>query len=599
MVIAFWVNSSINQDTQKLNLLAEMYKEIEAWKPAGPSIPAIDLFEQNLLLLLDGGTFNPPEGMPLKLPASVEKELSQALQEGLTVLPRLRAGGSPQAWQDNQLILQSALDQAAHLIELHRSNSLGMARGLYAALFLSTTCFLLIGLWFTEELIAKPLEELVHLNYRIAAGDLDTPIILRESDEFDELAKSFEAMRLELRDSRARLSSWTSELEKRVARRTQQLAALSQVVTTASRSQDLEQVLRTALEQSLQVLGLETGGLWLVDEASDDLHLTVSQGMSDEMKEMVRLLHKGEGVTGRAALSGEMIVVEDINLSPQGIRIIATMEDLQSLVAIPIKIHDRVVGVLDVMTHHKRAYSADEIALLNSIGQQIAIGVENARLIEEIRQQTERVATLQERSWISAELHDGLLQTLGYLHLKVDQLEFQALNNHLPEMAGQLAHQRLVLEQTSGDIRHFISNLREAPPPPMSLEAALQKMVTTFMQEVPMQVKLAVSDPPLRLNADHVAHLVRIAREAVINASRHGSASHAMLSVTVEGDHGELNVTDNGSGFQIEMLPEDGREHLGLDIMRARAIRIGGQLSVKSMPGQGTCISVTWPLETV
>jgi len=519
-----------------------------------------------------------------------------ALQRALSSLATLRAtNGDSSAKQ----ILQTALDNATQLIQLRRANNLGMARGLYAALFISTTCFLLIGLWFMEELIARPVEELVHISYRIAAGDLDTPVTLRESDDFTELAESFEAMRLELRQSREQMAQRAAKLEARVARRTRQFAALSQVVSAASHSRELEEVLRTALEQYLQVLDLETGGLWLVDDASGDLHLAVSKGMSETIREQVQIIRHGSGVTGQAALTGETIVLNDLAATPPPVQvgIAAIQEGLHSLVAVPIVVHKQVVGVLDVMTHHPHAFTAEEITFLTSIGQQIGIGVENARLVQEIRQQTKYVTILQERSWIGAELHDGLLQTLGYLHLQADQMEAQALAHNLPDMVQRLARQCEVLERASLDIRHFISDLRESPPPATLLEIALQKMVAQFIEEMPLDVSLVMNGPLPQLKANDAEHLVRIAREALLNAVRHGQARRATLTYAVQDGQGELRVQDDGLGFNPEQPPADGRKHFGLSIMRTRATRLGGQLSIQSAPGQGACVIVTWPLE--
>jgi len=589
LVVSYWINDRVTQDNARIALLGAMVDDLaETTTPLSSKE-----LEQDARALLDGGELPRLNGSLLELDAEDDPVTAVAFQRILSTLPA--ANNDPSATP----ALQTALADALLLIQMRRADSLGMARGLYAALFISTTCFLLIGLWFTEELIARPLEELVRINYRVAAGDLDTPITLRESDEFTELAESFEAMRLELRQSREQMTRRAAELEARVTRRTRQFAALSQVVNAASHSHELHEVLRTALEQYLQVLGMETGGMWLVDETSGDLHLAVSRGMSEYMREQVRVIQRGEGATGQAALTGQTLVLNDLAAAQTQVQVknVARQEGLRSLVAIPITIHEKVVGVLDVMTYQPHAFTAEEITFLTSIGQQIGIGVENARLVQAIRQQTERVAALQERTWIGAELHDGLLQTLGYLHLQADQMETEALAHDLPDMARRLARQCAVLEQASLDIRRFIADLRETPPPSTLLEIALQKMVSQFTQETPLDVSLVMNGLSLRLQANHAEHLVRIAREALLNAARHGKARQATLTCAVQGRQGELRVQDDGIGFNPEQLPQDERGHFGLSIMRTRAAQLAGQLSIRSAPGQGASVIVTWPLD--
>lgn len=593
-----WVNALVNQDAGRAVLFAHLQARVARWdelssQPLQSLPPDRAEIENSLHLLLNGGVLDGGAGPALELPVEGDETLVRHLQDALNTLSALEtAGETESAYQS----LQEALEQGLDFVRLRRSENLGMARGIYASLFISITCFLLVGLWFTEEWIARPMEELIDITSRISTGDLDTPIRPSEGQEFIEVVESLESMRVELRDSREKLAHWAKELEERVAQRTQQLIALSRVVTAASHSMELEQILHIALEQALQVAGVEMGGIWLVDETNGNLSLSVSRGMSEQMRNQLRVIHSGEGISGEAARLGEAIVLEDIEQSSLRGRIIATHEELRSLVAVPIKVHDRVLSVLDVMTRQQRSFSAEELTLLTSIGQQIGIGIENARLIQEIRQQTEQVASLQEREWISAELHDGLLQTLGYLYLQADQLETLSISRNWPEMAEKLAHQRQVLEQISGDIRRFIADLRKTPPP-VYLRDALQKMATEFGQKTPVDISLDMEQPLHRLKADHVAHLVRIAHEALINATQHGHAGKVSITCVIEGKQGELSIVDDGEGFSPEWVPPRGGEHFGLSIMRARASRLGGQFSLSSTPGQGTRILVTWPLE--
>jgi two-component system nitrate/nitrite sensor histidine kinase NarX len=266
------------------------------------------------------------------------------------------------------------------------------------------------------------------------------------------------------------------------------------------------------------------------------------------------------------------------------------------MVAAPIKQRDHVLGVLTVMTRQPRAFRPEEITLLTSIGQQIGIAVDSLRLAEEVRQQAERVAALQERERIGIELHDGLLQTLGYLYLKADQLEAAAAQHGFTDMAIELASYRTVLERASGDARRFIADLRETPPaPPKPLQLTLAEMVAAFQSESPMQVSVVGGDQPILLDPDRSAHVVRIAREALVNAAQHGQARRASVTCSWRDGLGELVIADDGLGFEADQAPGDGREHFGLTIMRARAARIGGQLRVDSAPGRGTRVHVTWP----
>jgi two-component system, NarL family, nitrate/nitrite sensor histidine kinase NarX len=492
----------------------------------------------------------------------------------------------------------AATEEIAAIRE-RRDGNIGMVRGLFAALFLASLVFLFIGLWFIQQIIVSPLEALHLVARRVATGDLDTPAELGGAQEFQDLAASFEGMRLELREARARQSRWTAELETRVSQRTQQLAALSQVTATASRSLELDVLGATALEQALLVMDMEAGGLWLLEE-DGTLRLSAETGMSPRARARLQRLAPEQGVTGRAGVSGLTVVVEDLLISPELSSPVVLEEGFRGMVAVPIRLRERILGVLDVFTSRPRAFSADEVALLTSIGQQIGIALDSVRLLHEVRATAERLAGLQERERIGIELHDGLLQTLGYLYLKTDQMEELAARNGLTELARQLAAQRDVLEQSSQDVRRFISHLDELPPPPARLQDALEEMVDDFRAtapgDTPLRVDFRVEAPDRRLPAEVVIHLVAIAREALTNAALHGRAKHATIDAEQSAAEEQLTVVDDGSGFDPAQPPNDGRFHFGLTVMQARAARIGGRLDIESTPGCGTRVRVRWPL---
>ncbi len=597
LVITLLISASIRQDSVRLALLAQADGRLADWsaasRVAGRS-PAPAEVAALLALLMDGGA--PPAevgGLHLRRPGD-EAERS-ALAQAIAAWQALTADGAePEA--ASAAAVRAALAEAEQAVQVRREQNIGMVRGMYAALFVASLIFLLIGLWFIQQAIVAPLEALHQAVQRIAAGDLDTPTTLGGASEFEELAQSFEGMRLELRESRRRLERWTSDLEAAVTQRTDQLAALSGVVAAASRSLDLDTVLRTALEQALQAMRLGMGGIWLLDEETQRLQLTVAVGMTSALRDAVQSFALNEGITGRAAVSGQTLVLEDLAQVPEMARITALEWGIHGVVAVPIRLRERILGVLDVMTEQPRAFTPDELVLLTSIGQQIGIAVDSLRLMQEVREQAQNLAALRERERIGIELHDGLLQTLGYLFLRTDQLEAMALNAGLDDLARELAAQRDVLEHASQEARRFIHELHAMPPASAPLHAALAEMILGVKQEHLLDVTMQVAGPPLVLEADVITQLVRIARESLINAARHGKASHAVVSCSVDGDVGHLSVRDDGCGFDLTRPPDDGRPHFGLSVMQARAARIGGVLQIETAPGRGTCVHVTWKL---
>ncbi|MDP7346245.1 MAG: HAMP domain-containing protein, partial [Anaerolineales bacterium] len=261
-IISGIVSRGINRDEVVVLLLEQKSAEVELWtemtldspKPAGTESD----MEWLLTLLIHGGVLPVSGGTPLVISPVADVGLRRILEDVLSSWNETNAAAHQlasepnntvvrQQFQDHNLTLQHGLIHAANIVRQRLQTNTGMIRGLFAALFLSTLAFLLFGLWFMEQIVLLPLDALHVTAHRIAAGDLDTPVALTGSGEFLKLARSFEGMRSELQQSRASLVGSARELEKEVAQRTEQFTALTHVISLASQSLEMEEMLATAM----------------------------------------------------------------------------------------------------------------------------------------------------------------------------------------------------------------------------------------------------------------------------------------------------------------------------------------------------------------
>ena len=181
------------------------------------------------------------------------------------------------------------------------------------------------------------------------------------------------------------------EVHDQLLHRANQLATLDAVATSVSRSLNLGEVLNEALDKVLEVTGLESGAIYLWDRASGELQLTVHRGLSEEFVRQVSRMRLGEGVTGRAAMSGEPIVVDEYVKDRRALPA-AMQENLRAMVSMPLKSKDKVLGVMNIASRRKRRFAPWEVQLLTSIGNQIGVAIENAQLFDEIRERKKQLA---------------------------------------------------------------------------------------------------------------------------------------------------------------------------------------------------------------
>ncbi len=469
------------------------------------------------------------------------------------------------------------------------------AGGLGATLLL--TALLGVTVWWLAEALLRPVPRLAQAADKIARGDLSTSVAVHGSRELEDLGASFETMRRSLLASRDELATWASTLEQRVAQRSQEVAALSEVISSASRTQARHELLQTALARALQVVGAEMGGIWLADDEGA-LRLIAQEAFSLDLQSALVALKPGEGVLGQVHMQGTPIVLDDISQAPRLARITVRQAGLHAFAGVPMRIHGRALGVMGLFSRAQEGFSPEAVALAAAIAQQIALTLDNMALLDQVQAQARDVATLEEREHIAAELHDSLAQTLGYLYLQIDRLVEEAPGGSYNQVQVRLAQLQEIVGLATQEVRQFISQLRDVAPAPAPLGQYLRNEVGSLEKELTVRVSLSLDGAERTpVSATEGAEVARILGEALRNAQRHGGANTVDVSFQRQNGEARLAIRDDGRGFDPDRPPLDGRSHFGLSVMRARAARLGGRLDIESAPGRGTRVELIWPVD--
>ena len=208
-------------------------------------------------------------------------------------------------------------------------------------------------------------------------------------------------------------------------------------------------------------------------------------------------------------------------------------------------------------------------------------------------EQAQELAALQERQRLARELHDSVSQALYGISLWAHTVR-EALESSEPEQAEAAIEDVLALAEAGlAEMHALIFELRPESLETEGLVAALTKQVEALRARYKLTVEADLVDEP-DLSLEKKEALYRIAQEALHNIVKHARASNVVLRLARQESEVFLEVCDNGKGFD-PTGPFPG--HLGVRSMRERVAKIGGTLSIKSAPGQGTCIHVQVPLE--
>lgn len=252
------------------------------------------------------------------------------------------------------------------------------------------------------------------------------------------------------------------------------------------------------------------------------------------------------------------------------------------------------------------ALSADEIAMLGTrvfvlllvtlVAARYAL-TEAARL-EQIARLREKVALADYRARLSREMHDGIQHYLVNIAARLQLARMLMAKN--PERAARMAvDQRFTIGQAADELRYLVRHLRSPVIERQGFVDALREHVSMFADRSPLAAALEVEGTPTALLPDVEQAVLRIVQEALTNTQKYAQASEVKVHLRFGCDLFEGVIADNGVGFEPSDMPEEpGIEGgLGLFSMRERAESVGGSLQVNSVPGQGTQITLTVPME--
>ncbi len=364
---------------------------------------------------------------------------------------------------------------------------------------------------------------------------------------------------------------------------------LAEIASNMNSGTNVEQMLLRFLEIMVRMSSARAGAVRVMTSDGGHLRMVGSIGLSPQLEEKERFVPLECGICGRATLSQDTKSDSVLTVCQKQVRHIYFAQRCKTVYAIPLRHKGRVMGVYNLFMDDEHTLTDDVRYLFNSISEHLGMALENARLTRE----NMRISLMNERTMLANQIHDSLAQTLAYAKMRLT-----VLNEAMAAGDGAMVNRYLgdveeAVDMAYSELRNLITQFRDRIDP-RGLIPALQEMVESFRKKANADVDFLNIAQDVVLTPEEEIQVFHIIQEALYNISKHARARHVVVTLDLHEGEYVVNVADDGVGIQTGGHSSAGKS-FGLTIMRERAAKLHGRLTIESRPAGGTIVRLSFP----
>ena len=477
------------------------------------------------------------------------------------------------------------IDALVHGIEIHMSRWTALLHlaqvAMMALAVLGASVLIYTGYLF----VLEPVALLKQAIARMQGGDFAARVERVSSDEFGTLAAGFNGMAEHVQSMYRHLESRVAEKTSELQDKRERLEALYDVTSLVATATSLADLAHGFVRRVRSIARADAAALRWSDESNQRYLMLASDGLPQQLVDAEHCVHAGDCHCGSNLASGGLRVIPIRAMQPARMNHCA-MAGYETVVSIPIRQHDRLMGEVDLFYHAQHLASDAERSLLEALTAHLATAMENLRL----NALEKEAAVSQERSFLARELHDSIAQSLAFLKIQV-----QLMNDALA--SADAKHARRVLDEIDTGVRESYADVREllvhfrTRANSEDIELALRTTLRKFEQQTGLPTHLSIEGNAMPLPPDLQVQVLHIVQEALSNVRKHAGASQVWLDVQQQ-PRWRFEVRDDGNGMAASAVDDT---HVGLRIMSERAQRIHARVDVTGTPGRGTSVVLMLP----
>lgn len=380
-------------------------------------------------------------------------------------------------------------------------------------------------------------------------------------------------------------------------------AVLSDANLILSQTLDLNTMLGLVLEQLAQLIPYNSASIML-RENDGHLHVGAQHGY-----DRWTAAHQTHPITipigtiphlDAVMLTKESLLIPDTRRYP-GWPSYAGTAHVRSWLGVPLRVGDNVIGLCSLDQTQPDRFTEAHRRVAETLGTQAAIAIQNRRLFTQVLTGRERLQSLSqqlvavqeaERRRIARELHDEIGQSLTGLKLVLEMI------SRLPvdRMLDRLREAQVAVTDLMAYVRELSLDLRPAMLDDLGLLPALLWHFDRYMAQTNVRVVFKHTNIHSRFPAEIEIAAYRIVQEALTNVARHAGVDEVIVQIWADATLLSIQIVDRGCGCDPQAALS-AHTSSGLAGMRERATLLGGQLTILSGPGTGTCLTTILPIQ--
>ncbi|HRD97068.1 MAG TPA: type IV pili methyl-accepting chemotaxis transducer N-terminal domain-containing protein [Rubrivivax sp.] len=591
--LTLWVTWQLEGGAAAVNEAGRM--RMQTWRLA-QTLPSqdgqrlkdqLEQFEQTLSLLRTGDA-----ARPLLVPRDVRSQRAFAeVQQNWVQLRAAWATGTPPgaaAVSTQAEVFVARIDAFVTAIETQLARWTTLLNAFQFVMMALAIGSAIAMLYSAYLFVFNPLSRLQTGLARVGEGDLAARVEVDSTDEFGELSTGFNRMAQTLQGLYQNLEQRVREKTLGLEAERARLAALYEAAAFVASATQLEALAQGFAQQVRRVARADASAVRWSDESNQRYVLLGSDCLPQHVADAERCITTGECFCGQAQDRAMTRVIPIRAATDARMRGRCEQAGFDTVISVPVRLHERLLGELNLFYRSPPVLSDEDRALLETLASHLAVAIEGLRAGALERE----AAVADERSLLARELHDSIAQSLSFLKIQAGLLRDAVRRQDAGNVDRTLAELDAGIRESLADVRELLLHFRTRTNGE-DITPALRTTLTKFEHQTGLATHLQVHGEGMPLDADVQVQVLHVVQEALSNVRKHARASAVWVEVQ-QGADWRVEVRDDGCGFQVDRNTGD-ETHVGLRIMRERAGHIGAAVEVSSVPGAGTCVSLSVP----